>query len=164
VTADQLAISLLELVRDQGVKQVYRALEEVDGLDAASSSAGFRTVQTGRGVIVRKEKRRPAATALERVKKMDLPTDTADAVVELARRFDNKTFMPTLGDITNFCEVYDIDQPASKSRAAAVPRVFSAIVAMDAEDIQILLDYGSFSGPSRPGPIADAIARSTART
>jgi len=102
MTADQLAISLRELVRDHGVEQVYRALEEVDGPDAASSSAGFRTVQTGRGVIVRKEKRRRAATALERVKMMDLPTDTADAVVELARRFDNKTFMPTVGDITNF--------------------------------------------------------------
>lgn len=27
----------------------------------------------------------------------------------------------------------------------------------------MLLDYGAFSGPSRLGPIADAIARSTAR-
>ena len=109
----------------------------------------------------REQKR--AATALERVERMDLPKETADSVVELARRFDTKSFMPTFGDIAQFCQIYDIDEPASKSRASAIPRVFRAIAAMDTEDIQMLLDYGAFSGPSRLGPIADAIARSTAR-
>ncbi len=71
--------------------------------------------------------------------------------------------MPTFGDIAHFCQAYDIDEPVSKSRASAIPRVFRAIAAMDAEDTQMLLDYGAFSGPSRLGPIADAIARSTAR-
>ena len=105
-----------------------------------------------------------AATALERVRKMDLSRDTADTVVELAKRFDEKSFMPTFGDIARFCQAYNIDEPKSKSRASAIPRVFRAIAVMDGEDIQMLLDYGAFSGPSRLGPTADAISRSKARS
>ena len=103
--------------------------------------------------------RRRAATAMERVEKMDLPSETADSVVQLAKRFDEKSFMPTFGDIAQFCRVYDVEEPASKSRASAISRVFSTLAAMDAEDLQILLDYGAFSGPARLGPISDAIAR-----
>ena len=94
---------------------------------------------------------------------MDLPQETADGVLELAKRFDEKSFMPTLGDVVRFCGVYGVDVPASKSRASAVPRVFGAIAAMDAEDVWMLLDYGAFAGPSRLAPIADAIARSGSR-
>ena len=65
----------------------------------------------------------------------------------------------TFGDIAHFCSVYDIEVPASRSRASAISRVFSTIAAMSAEDIQILVDYGAFSGPARLGPISDAIAR-----
>ena len=79
--------------------------------------------------------------------------------LQLAKRFDEKSFMPTFGDIAHFCRVYDVDEPASKSRAAAVSRVFGTIAAMSAEDIQILVDYGAFSGPARLGPISEAITR-----
>ena len=79
--------------------------------------------------------------------------------LQLAKRFDEKSFMPTFGDIAHFCRVYDVDEPASKSRAAAVSRVFCTIAAMSAEDIQILVDYGAFSGPARLGPISEAITR-----
>ena len=105
--------------------------------------------------------RRSKVTAPEHVAKMDLPPETAQPVVELAARFERKTFLPTFGDIRHFCHTYGIDEPASKSRASAIPRVFKAIAAMEAEDIQRMLDDGMFSGPSRLAPIADAIRRSS---
>ena len=92
---------------------------------------------------------------------MDLPPGTAGPLVELAARFERKAFLPTFGDIRHFCHTYGIDEPASKSRASAIPRVFKAIAAMEAEDIQRMLDDGMFSGPSRLAPIADAIRRSS---
>lgn len=161
MTRDRLVASLRELVREHGLEQVSRALDELDDpIRDATPSTG----QPAQRAAVKRSKQKRATTALERVHKMDLPRDTADSVVELARRFDEKAFMPTFGDIAHFCKIYDIDEPKSKSRASAIPRVFRAIAVMDAEDIQILLDYGAFSGPSRLGPIADAIARSRART
>ena len=163
MTGDRLAASLRELVQEHGLEQVSRSLHEIGGLDGPAEDAVPSTGRSAQSAAGRMGKQKRAATALERVEKMDLPRETADRVVELARRFDEKTFMPTFGDIAHFCQVYNVDEPSSKSRASAIPRVFRAIGAMDAEDIQMLLDYGAFSGPSRLGPIADAIARSTAR-
>ncbi len=159
MTGDRLVDSLRELVREHGLEQVSRSLHELEGLGSDAQSAkpsGSRPSQRGAGT---QGKRKRVATALERVEKMDLPGETADIVVQLAKRFDEKSFMPTFGDIAHFCRVYDVEEPASKSRASAIARVFSTIAAMNAEDIQILLDYGAFSGPARLGPISDAIAR-----
>ena len=163
MTGDRLAASLRELVQEHGLEQVSRSLHEIGGPDGPAQDAAPSTGRPAQRSTARRGKQKRAPTALERAKKMDLPRETADSVVELARRFDKKSFLPTFGDIAHFCDVYDIDEPSSKSRASAIPRVFRAIAAMDAEDLQMLLDYGAFSGPSRLGPIADAIARSTAR-
>lgn len=92
--------------------------------------------------------------------KMELPMDRQEAVVTLAGRFERKVFLPTFGDTRNFCDVYGIDVPASKTRASAIPRVFKFLAnEMGADEIQRILDDGMFSGPSRLGPIADAIRR-----
>lgn len=163
MTGDRLSESLRELVQEHGLERVSRSLHEIGGLDGSAQNAASSTGRSAQRRAVRRGQQKRAATALERVKKMDLPRETADSVTELARRFDEKSFMPTFSDIAHFCQVYNVDEPASKSRASAIPRVFRAIAAMDAEDIQMLLDYGAYSGPSRLGPIADAIARSRAR-
>ncbi len=159
MTGDRLVASLRELVREHGLEQVSRSLRELDGL--GSDVRGAKPVvgrQPRRGTGTR-GKRKPAAAAVARVEKMDLPSETADSVLQLAKRIDEKSFMPTFGDISHFCRVYDVDGPASKSRASAISRVFGTIAAMSAEDIQMLVDYGAFSGPARLGPISDAIAR-----
>ena len=161
MTGNRLAASLRELVREHGLEQVNRSLQEIGEFDGPARHAAPSTDRPAQGAAVRSRRQKRAATALERVEKMDLPRETADSVAELARRFDEKSFMPTFGDIAHFCRVYNVEEPSSKSRASAIPRVFRAIAAMDAKDIQMLLDYGAFSGPSRLGPIADAIARSS---
>lgn len=157
---DRLADSLRELVREHGLDQVVRSLHEIAELDGRELDAARSTGRPTQRPAVTGAKQKRAASALDRVKKMDLPKETAENVVELARRFDEKSFMPTFADIAHFCRAYNVEEPSSKSRASAIPRVFRAIAAMDAEDIQMLLDFGAFSGPSRLGPIADAIDRS----
>ena len=163
MTGDRLAASLRDLVREHGLDEVSRSLDAIGGLNSLGQDAAPGTSRPARSAAAKRGKHKPAITALERVEKMDLPRETADSVAELARRFDEKSFMPTFSDIARFCQAYNVDEPASKSRASAIPRVFRTIAAMDAEDLQMLLDYGTFSGPSRLGPIADAIARSRVR-
>ena len=161
MTGDHLSASLRDLVREYGLEQVSRSLEEISAQDSPASSMATRSGRASRTAAVRGSRRKDAITALERVMKLDLPEETADIVVELARRFDEKSFMPTFADIADFCRAYNIDEPSSKSRASAIPRVFRSIAAMEKEDIQMLFDYGAFSGPARLGPIADAIARNS---
>ena len=102
-----------------------------------------------------KSKRRP--TAPEYVSKMDLPRNQRQMLTEVAESFQNKSFLPTAGDIRNFCELYGIQGPAPRARAGAVPRLFRFLATMDPDEVRGLLRGGMFSGPARLGPIADAI-------
>ena len=90
---------------------------------------------------------------------MELQLEIEPSVVELANRFQDKAFLPTFGDVVNFCQAYGIEEPASRSRANAIPRVFKHLASMEADEIKRIVDWGMFSGPSRLGPIADAIRR-----
>ena len=108
----------------------------------------------------KRRQQKPKTTAMQYVVKMELPLEKRQLLDEVAREFDDKSFLPTFGDIANFCQVYQIDTPASRTRASAVPRVFKFIASMETNDVRVMLDDGMFSGPSRLGPIADAIRQS----
>lgn len=99
------------------------------------------------------------ANATEYVQKLSVVADKRPAVLALAARFDAKRFLPTCADISNFCNIYGIDPPASKSRAAAIPRLFKHFATMDTRDVERLAADKAYSGPSQLGPLADAIRR-----
>ena len=90
---------------------------------------------------------------------MDIDAARRAAVFALADRFEAKTFLPSGADIGNFCTIYGIEEPASKSRAAAIPRLFKHLATMDATDVKALVAHNTFSGPSQLGPLAEAIRR-----
>ena len=159
MTQADLKDMLRSMVLKYGFEQVNDSLREVSVSGYRSERASRKTRAPNRSAARKSGKRRPKSTAPQYVAKMELPSEKEPAVVELARRFQDKSFLPTFGDIANFCQTYDIDEPASKSRASAIPRVFKFIASMEADDIQRILNEGMFSGPSRLGPIADAIRR-----
>ncbi len=153
---DSLSDTLRAMVMEYGFEQVDASLREIGppgrpNQKAEASNGGTDT----RGTTRRKSK----PTAPQYVAKMELLPEVEPTVVELAERFQSKSFLPTFGDIVNFCRLNGIDEPASKSRANAIPRVFKLLVSMEPQEVQRILDEGMFSGPSRLGPIADAIRR-----
>ena len=95
--------------------------------------------------------------ASEYVAKMDVDSEKVSALRALAERFETKAFLPRCADIRNFCHIHGIDERASKSRAGAIPRLFKYLATMDLDELQRLLDDSAFSGPSRLGPLAEAI-------
>ena len=155
----ELKGTLLSMVRTYGFDQVKATLMSVETSQPSLGDSPQRaTPVTGNGTV--QNKRRGARyNATQYVAKMDLEPDRSASVVKLADRFDDKTFLPTFGDIANFCEIYGIDVPASRSRASAIPRVFKFLASMEPDDIEKIVKWEMFSGPSRLGPIADAIRR-----
>ena len=145
--------ALRPIVRQYGLGSVLESLGKIADAQRESS------VQTGADRGKKPNKRSVKATAPEYVSKLDLASEKVTPVVELAERFEHKAFLPTFGDIAHFCHTYGIEVPTSKTRASAIPRVFKHIASMETEEIQRILDDGLFSGPSRLGPIADAIRR-----
>ena len=157
MTETKLKDTLRSIVSQYGFEQVDRSLREIQFSDTQPDIPNQNGTPPDNLEAAKPKRKRAAVTAPQYVAKMNLSSEKEPAAVELARRFENKSFLPTFGDISNFCQVYGIAEPASRSRASAIPRVFKFIAAMEADDAQKILDYGMFSGPSRLGPIADAI-------
>ena len=155
----KLKDTLRLIVRQYGFEQVGRSLREIRLADRQLKSSKQSKVLSNNKAVTKSPKKRAKVNAPEYVAKMELSTEKEPMAVELAKRFENKAFLPTFGDIRNFCQIYGIDEPASKSRTSAIPRVFKFIATMETDEIQRILDDGMFSGPSRLGPIADAIRR-----
>jgi hypothetical protein len=160
MTQAKLNETLSSIVREYGFEQVNQSLREIGLSECRTAGSEQSTAQKNGGGAAGPRRRTPTLTASEHVSRMELPTEKREGITELARRFEDKSFLPTFGDIANFCQIHGIDIPASKSRASAIPRVFRALASMDADDVRWMLDEGLFSGPSRLGPIADAIRRS----
>ena len=143
--------ALRPIVRQYGLGSVLESLGKIADAQRESSA------QAGADRGNKPKKRSVKATAPEYVSKLELASEKVVPVVELAERFECKAFLPTFGDIAHFCQMYGIEVPASKTRTSAIPRVFKHIASMETEEVQRILDDGLFSGPSRLGPIADAI-------
>ena len=158
-------------MKDSDLKNDLRLLVDRYGIDRVNremqtiASSGKRmTVKSGKplqkGGTQSKVKRKSSkATAVEYVSRMDVATERRVPMLELAKRFEERSFLPTYTDVQDFCRIYGIEEPASKTRANVIPRVFKFLATMEVHDLQRLLDENAFSGPARLGPIADAIRR-----
>ena len=157
MTQARLEHTLRSMVRRYGFEQVVQSLHEIGLSERGAGSSEQNAVSRNLSDVESSGRRKPKVTATGYVAKMDLPAEKEPAVADLARRFEDKAFLPSFGDIANFCRNYGIAEPASKSRASAIPRVFKHLAAMDTDEVQSIIDHGYYSGPSRLGPIADAI-------
>ena len=160
MTTVKLETTLRPIVREHSLGSVLEALGKIASEVDAQSAPPLAVNGTDKRAKPKKpHKSRPKPNAAEYAAKMELPLDKQATITALAERFERKDFLPTFGDIDNFCQIYRIDVPKSRSRASAIPRVFKFLASMDRADIQRLLDYEMFSGPAQVAPIADAIRR-----
>ena len=106
-------------------------------------------------------KKKPDVAASMYVSKMKLSSDIHTVLLGLAGKFEDKTFLPTLGDVRNFCTTHNVDERSISSRVSAIPRIFGFLATLETEDIQRILHSDVYTGPSRLAPIADAIRRSS---
>lgn len=162
MTETKLKDTLRLMVHRYGFERVEHSLQEIRSLDHPLKSTK-RSKALPNGAAAKPQKKKSKVTAPEYVAKMELSAERESAVVELAKRFEDKCFLPTFGDIREFCQIYGIPEPASKSRASAITRVFKFIATMEIDELQNILNNGMFSGPSRLGPIADAILHHSTR-
>ena len=162
---DNLRDVLVMMVREHGLDQVQRHLSEIEILEHQHRAVVQKPTNSDKATVEKSSRRnRSKPSATKYVAGMELSGEISTEMAELAARFDAKAFLPSFGDIRNFCDIYGLDVPGSKSRASAIPRVFKRLASMEVADIQRIIDQGHFSGPSRLGPISDAIRRNSRGT
>ena len=166
VSDSRLRNALQRLIQDHGYSEVQRGLRELKASDLPRESPrrSKKDEMSSSSRPTTKPKRHSSrVTAPEYVAKAEISSENRPLMDELSRKFEDKSFLPTLGDVRNFCQIYGIDEPTARSRVSAIPRLFKFLATMEADEIRRILDDGMFSGPSRLGPIADAIRRSAVR-
>lgn len=154
------------LVRRHGIETLQQALQRISehGLESETEQASAAAGPHGKRSAGQSKRKRLRLTATRYVSRMRVAAEMQSPLDELAEKFENKTFLPTYGEIKDFCSTYAIDRPASASRASAIPRVFKRLAQLGTEEIRELLQTDAFSGPARLGPIADAIRRTPGRS
>lgn len=165
---EKLINTLRSVVSEYGIENVERCIREIKLplIQEESPDPSRRGRLSGKKKYTSSNsdrKSRKVVTASEYIAKMDTPAEKTLLLSELADRFENKSFLPSYGDIRNFFQINGIEEPASGSRNAAIPRIFRFVSSMTVDEIRNLLDGGMFSGPSQLGPIADAIRANSRR-
>ena len=143
---NDLTERLRTLVSNHGISAVLHSLAEIE------SSTSLEPQQRKSRSVPKK-----SLSAAECVNRMYLAPSKTNVIRRAADMFDQKHFLPVLADVKEFARVHGFELPKSVSRASSIQRVFAYIASMDTDAIERILDEGAFSGPSRLGPIADAI-------
>ena len=159
MTSNELESALLSLIRRYGFELVDRCLRDIGLSEDQRGCSSLSGILSDTSVSAKPPSRRPKISAPEYVAKLDLPLEKKPAIVELAKRFERKAFLPTFGDIANFCQTHGLNTPASRTRASAIPRLFRYISTLDSSRTQAILDEEMYSGPSKLEPIAEAIRK-----
>ena len=128
----------------------------------ANSSSATTTSSAKRRARRPTARRRTRPTAANYVAQMDLPQFVSAPLGELATRFDQRSFLPTIGDVRNFLLFCDYDGSTPKNRGTAVGCVFKLLARMDPARVASICDERMFSGPAKMLPIADAIGHASA--
>lgn len=138
---------LLALVSRWGHDTVRARLDKIE------------VAQTGQSVSHQSNaKRHRRLSALEYVEKnIKFPGIRRDLLLELASRFDQKKFLPTVGDVRNFLGPTTLNWKSIKIRDAVIPTIIAALQSLSDDKLQMMVHGSSYGGPSTLGPLADAI-------
>ena len=161
-----MEVILRALVSECGMPKVQRALDQIREASGALSERESRTSDRCPESPT-SDRPKPKVTrhsAFTYVEKSEFSEETRGPLAMVARKYDDKSFLPTLAEVKNFHLVYGINTPSPPaSRTIAIPRIFNFLSKWEPKDIQALIESGAFSGPAQLAPIAAAIERSSHR-
>ncbi len=141
------------LVDGFGYEEVCKSL---DGL--GSKTARVRAPGASAGKRRGKSRTKPnAITAVESLSVVD--EGKKNALMALARKFEEKAFMPNVNHVRAFLRQQGKDVSRIKSRQQAVSIVFKCLADWDTRNLRELDVRGAYGGPKSLSIIAQSIER-----
>lgn len=148
-----LASILAALVEEFGIDAVAGKLADISGATQGNpypSKWQQDQSKTNKKKITRFSGMKGMVEALPKEEKK------RESLSVLAERFDEKRFLPTMGDVRHFVEMRG-GSVRAKQRADAARSLLLLLSSMSVENLQKIIEADSYSGPSQLGPLADAI-------
>lgn len=146
-----LAELLQAMIREWGREAIFHALDRLVD-DAPRRETHLRSDQK------RRQSKRP--TAVQLVGKTNQPGDRREFLMEIASKYDEKRFLPTLGDVREFLAMAGDRRRSIKDRSEGFRLLLDSTKELPLEELQHLAATTAFSGPSQLGPLSEAIAAS----
>jgi hypothetical protein len=151
-----LADILEAMVREWGGEAVSRALDTV-------LTEGPRHTNAIREEFGRNKERRTSIrpSAVQMVAKSDQPDIARHELLKMiATKYDDKGFLPRLGDIREFVAMMGGERRSIKDRSEGFRLFLESTKDLPLDQLQQIATNESFSGPSQLGPLSDAIGAS----
>lgn len=142
---------LRPLLDEWGPDDVRAALEK---LVLQSERDGRRSY----GAAKSQSDRNARPTAINLVENLDLENERKRPLTVLAKRFDNKDFLPSTADVREFIIMAGERPPTMKNRQDSFRNLLRVLLRLSPERLQQVADAASHAGPAQLGPISDAIA------
>ena len=154
-----LLVDLLQiLVREWGFDHVQRSLENISRTsDDPGEGAWIRQRSRPQHTSGRDVTRSGRPSARELVSRVNDLNDKREALVTIASKFDQKEFLPTVADMKEFLAMMGEESGALKDRSDGFRRLLNHLTQLPVERLERLASGTSYSGPSRLGPLSDAI-------
>lgn len=139
---------LQTLVEEWGHEAVAACLDQV----SRRSGLAVREASTRRQADGRRR-----LTPSERVAKLKTRGRKRQFLKEAALRFEEKRFLPSISDVRDFLHLHGEFAGELKQREPGFARVLRVLQRIPTQDLENILRENQFSGPSRLGPLSEAI-------
>jgi hypothetical protein len=139
------------LVDEWGYEQVAEELRRTDRVPDGSDQ--LRIPSTARS-----PKQKTILSPSEQVEKALLDPTRKQLLLQIARRYEQKQFLPSVAAVTEFLTMMGDDPGQLKDRVQAFRVLLRALLQLSADRLTQLTNSSLHSGPSQLGPISAAIA------
>lgn len=154
-----LSSLLRALVQEWGHKEVETALGQLSEWDGRTHT---QLPASGGPEAIQRSRKATKLRACEQVARAHLPEVQEAVMLELAKRFDRKQFLPSVSDVREFLVMMGERPGAMKDRSEAFRWLLKSLSGLPPERLDQLVNSGLHSGPSQLGPLSDAIATAAA--
>ena len=142
---------LAALVDDCGYDGVRKCLDDVHAERSTSREIQTRTADA-------KRERRPRSCAVSAVESMPIAdAEKKQALIRLAKKYDEQAFMPNMGHVRAFLEGEGEDASRIRSRQQGMPVVFRQLSSWSAGRLRDMDDRGLFGPPKTLSAISRSI-------
>jgi len=158
--SNQLEKTLASLVANYGHRKVQNKLDSMKPgrlYPARRERPDRLAKRTYSGTQTKPARRRDAVTVAESLELNDAEKKTI--IVDMAKRYEAKEFMPHVGHVRAFLESLGKDVSRIKSRQQVTVSVFKKLAGMETSALRDIQERGLYGPPITLGPIADAIGR-----
>lgn len=144
------------LIAEWGIHAVQDEFNHaIRQIENGPAEGGTKSRQN-RSLLQNKEREKFAAYL---VKKQDISHKKKDILYVIAKKYDEKAFLPRLSDVRNFITMSGGDTKVNiKDRNSAFRVLLNLIENFSDKQLELLLQSADRSGPTRLAPISEAIS------